>query len=125
MKQWITAFAVAWALVVGGFSTAQAADWYYINADADDSTWFIDNETVEKTDRTAHISVKVNNVEGYTYVYDVDIDRANNLWTENSVKVSTTAGIPLFVNPERQEPVEIKKGSIGELIKQAIWGKDA
>lgn len=123
MKQWIAVFAVAWALVVGGWSTVQAADWYYINADADDSTWFIDNETVEKTDTIAHISVKVNNVEGYTYVYDVDIDRYQNLWTEKSVKVSTTAGIPLFVNPEPQKPVTIQKGSIGELIKEAIWGK--
>ena len=52
-----------------------SADWYYIDADADDAAWFIDNSSVYKTDDAATVLVKINNVEGFTYIYTVRIDR--------------------------------------------------
>ena len=39
---------------LGGFSQASAADWYYIDADADDAAWFIDNSSVYKTDECSY-----------------------------------------------------------------------
>ena len=56
-----------------------AADWYYIDADADDAAWFIDNSSVYKTDDAATVLVKINNVEGFTYIYTVRIDRKENM----------------------------------------------
>lgn len=67
---------------VGGFGQASAADWYYIDADADDAAWFIDNSSVYKTDDAATVLVKINNVEGFTYIYTVRIDRKEKTWTE-------------------------------------------
>ena len=54
---------------------SESADWYYIDADADDAAWFIDNSSVYKTDDAATVLVKINNVEGFTYIYTVRIDR--------------------------------------------------
>lgn len=75
MKKWLAAMFAAGVFFVGGFGQASAADWYYIDADADDAAWFIDNSSVYKTDDAATVLVKINNVEGFTYIYTVRIDR--------------------------------------------------
>ena len=67
MKKWLAAMFAAGVLFFGGFGQASAADWYYIDADADDAAWFIDNSSVYKTDDAATVLVKINNVEGFTY----------------------------------------------------------
>ena len=36
MKKWLAAVMAAGCILVGGFGVAHAADWYYIDADADD-----------------------------------------------------------------------------------------
>ena len=64
MKKWLAAMFAAGVFFVGGFGQASAADWYYIDADADDAAWFIDNSSVYKTDDAATVLVKINNVEG-------------------------------------------------------------
>ena len=48
MKKWLAAMFAAGVFFVGGFGQASAADWYYIDADADDAAWFIDNSSVYK-----------------------------------------------------------------------------
>lgn len=123
MKQWLAAIMVAGIIFVGGFGTANAADWYYIDADADDSAWFIDNSSVYKTDSVARISVKANNVEGYSYIYQVEINRPDKTWTELKTTVYTGTGIPLLSNEEPQKPVTIEQGTIGAEVMQALWGK--
>ena len=45
----------AGCIFFGGFGVANAADWYYVDADTDDSAWFIDNSSVFKTDSMARI----------------------------------------------------------------------
>ena len=37
MKRWLAAMFAAGVFFVGGFGQASAADWYYIDADADDA----------------------------------------------------------------------------------------
>ena len=61
MKKWLAAMFAAGVFFVGGFGQASAADWYYIDADADDAAWFIDNSSVYKTDDEATVLVKINN----------------------------------------------------------------
>ena len=80
MKKWLAAMFAAGVFFVGGFGQASAADWYYIDADADDAAWFIDNSSVYKTDDAATVLVKINNVEGFTYIYTVRIDRKEKTW---------------------------------------------
>ena len=48
MKKWLAAMFAAGVFFVSGFGQASAADWYYIDADADDAAWFIDNSSVYK-----------------------------------------------------------------------------
>ena len=38
MKKWLAAMFAAGVLFLGGFGQASAADWYYIDADADGSS---------------------------------------------------------------------------------------
>lgn len=123
MKQWLAAIMATGVIFVGGLGTASAADWYYIDADADDSAWFIDNSSVYKTDSVARISVKANNVEGYSYIYQVEINRPDKTWTELKATVYTGTGIPLLSNEEPQKPVKIEQGTIGAEVMQALWGK--
>ena len=123
MKKWLAAMMAVGFIFAGGFGVAHAADWYYIDADADDSTWFIDNSTVYKTDAMARINVKVNNVEGYTYIYSVEINRPDKTWTEVKATVYSQSGVALLTNNEKQKPVKIEKETIGEEVMQALWGK--
>ena len=123
MKKWFAALAAAGVLFVGGMGAANAADWYYIDADADDSAWFIDNSSVYKTDAMARVQVKANNVEGYSYIYTVEINRPDSTWTELKTTVYSQTGVALLSNNEKQKPVKIEKETIGSEIMQALWGK--
>ena len=123
MKKWFAALAAAGVLMFGGMGVSHAADWYYIDADADDSAWFIDNSSVYKTDSMARILVKANNTEGYTYIYNVEINRPNQTWTETKTTVYTSTGVPLLSNNEVQKPVKIEKDTIGAEVMQALWGR--
>ena len=123
MKKWLAAIMAAGCIFVGGFGVAHAADWYYVDADADDSAWFIDNSSVFKTDSMARILVKANNVDGYTYIYTVEINRPDSTWTEVNATVYSQSGVALLSSNEKQKPVKIEKDTIGAEVMQALWGK--
>ena len=115
--RWSPLVFAAGVFFVGGFGQASAADWYYIDADADDAAWFIDNSSVYKTDDAATVLVKINNVEGFTYIYTVRIDRKEKTWTE------LDAGIALLSSKEAQKPTKIEPDTMGAEVMQALWGK--
>ena len=71
----------------------------------------------------ARINVKVNNVEGYTYIYSVEINRPEKTWTEVKATVYSQSGVALLTNNEKQKPMKIEKETIGEEVMQALWGK--
>nr|WP_296033463.1 hypothetical protein [uncultured Veillonella sp.] len=123
MKKWLAAIMAAGCIFAGGFGVAHAADWYYVDADADDSAWFIDNSSVFKTDSMARILVKANNVDGYTYIYTVEINRPDSTWTEVNATVYSQSGVALLSSNEKQKPVKIEKDTIGAEVMQALWGK--
>ena len=86
----------------------------YADADTDDSAWFIDNSSVFKTDSMARILVKANNVEGYTYIYTVEINRPDSTWTEVNATVYSQSGVPLLRVAMKTKPVKIEKDTIGQ-----------
>ena len=108
---------------VGGFGQASAADWYYIDADADDAAWFIDNSSVYKTDDEATVLVKINNVEGFTYIYTVRIDRKEKTWTELDTTVYSAAGVALLSRQRRNKTYKIEDDTMGAEVMKALWGK--
>ena len=115
MKKWLAAMFAAGVLFVGGFGQASAADWYYIDADADDAAWFIDNSSVYKTDDAATVL--------FTYIYTVRIDRKEKTWTELDTTVYSNAGIALLSSKETQKPTKIEPDTMGAEVMQALWGK--
>lgn len=123
MKKWLAAMFAAGVFFVGGFGQASAADWYYIDADADDAAWFIDNSSVYKTDDAATVLVKINNVEGFTYIYTVRIDRKEKTWTELDTTVYSAAGVALLSNKDAQKPTKIEDDTMGAEVMKALWGK--
>ena len=123
MKKWLAAIMAAGCIFAGGSGVAHAADWYYVDADADDSAWFIDNSSVFKTDSMARILVKANNVDGYTYIYTVEINRPDSTWTEVNATVYSQSGVALLSSNEKQKPVKIESDTIGAEVMQALWGK--
>ena len=123
MKKWLAAMFAAGVFFVGGFGQASAADWYYIDADADDAAWFIDNSSVYKTDDAATVLVKINNVEGFTYIYTVRIDRKEKTWTELDTTVYSNAGIALLSSKQAQKPTKIEDDTMGAEVMKALWGK--
>ena len=115
MKKWLAAMFAAGVLFLGGFGQASAADWYYIDADADDAAWFIDNASVYKTDDAATVLVKINNVER--------IDRKEKTWTELDTTVYSAAGVALLSSKEAQKPTKIEDDTMGAEVMKALWGK--
>ena len=116
MKKWLAAMFAAGVFFVGGFGQASAADWYYIDADADDAAWFIDNSSVYKTDDAATVLVKINNVEGFTYIYTVRIDRIEKTWTELDTTVYSASGVALLSSKDAQKPTKIEVGFCASLL---------
>ena len=62
--------------------------------------------SVYKTDDAATVLVKINNVEGFTYIYTVRIDRKRKTWTELDTTVYSTAGIALLSSKQAQKPTK-------------------
>ena len=108
MKKWLAAMFAAGVFFVGGFSQASAADWYYIDAETDDA---------------ATVLVKINNVEGFTYIYTVRIDRKEKTWTELDTTVYSASGVALLSSKDAQKPTKIEEDTMGAEVMQALWGK--
>ena len=87
------------------------------------AAWFIDNSSVYKTDDAATVLVKINNVEGFTYIYTVRIDRKEKTWTELDTTVYSNAGIALLSSKQAQKPTKIEPDTMGAEVMQALWGK--
>ena len=51
---------------------------------------------------SATVLVKINNVEGFTYIYTVRIDRKEKTWTELDTTVYSAAGVALLSSKDAQ-----------------------
>ena len=56
----------------------------------------------------ARILVKANNVDGYTYIYTVEINRPDSTWTEVNATVYSQSGVALLSSNEKQKPMKIE-----------------
>ena len=77
-----------------------------------------------KTDDAATVLVKINNVEGFTYIYTVRIDRKEKTWTELDTTVYSNAGIALLSSKQAQKPTKIEPDTMGAEVMQALWGNN-
>ena len=51
MKKTLAAVLAAGALLIGGISSVDAANWYTVGTDSNGITWSIDNDSVKKDDK--------------------------------------------------------------------------
>ena len=65
----------------------------------------------------------LNNVEGFTYIYTVRIDRKEKTWTELDTTVYSAAGVALLSSKDAQKPTKIEDDTMGAEVMQALWGK--
>lgn len=61
--------------VLGINGVSQAADWYYVGQSANGDTFFIDNESLEKTSLQAKLWVRKGSPDGSTIYYLMGMDR--------------------------------------------------
>ena len=123
MKKWFACLAVAGLLFSAGVGVSHAESWYALDTDQAGRTGYIDNASVYKTDDAATVLVKINNVEGFTYIYTVRIDRKEKTWTELDTTVYSAAGVALLSSKEAQKPTKIEDDTMGAEVMQALWGK--
>ncbi|MBS5756694.1 MAG: hypothetical protein KHW53_08690, partial [Veillonella sp.] len=68
MKKTLAAVLAAGALLIGGISSVDAANWYTVGTDSNGITWSIDNDSVKKDDKKAVLDIKAMDYEGYHYI---------------------------------------------------------
>ncbi len=68
MKKTLAAVLAAGALLIGGISSVDAANWYTVGTDSNGITWSIDNDSVKKDDKKAVMDIKAMDYEGYHYI---------------------------------------------------------
>lgn len=61
--------------VLGIKGVSQAADWYYVGQSANGDTFFIDNESLEKTSLQARLWVRKGSLDGSNIYYLMGMDR--------------------------------------------------
>ena len=69
---------LAVVLLLGIFAinnSLYAADWYYVGKSANEDTFFIDNESLEKTSLQAKLCVRKGSPDGTTIYYLMGMDR--------------------------------------------------
>lgn len=69
---------LAVVLLLGIFAinnSLYAADWYYVGKSANEDTFFIDNESLEKTSLQAKLWVRKGSPDGTTIYYLMGMDR--------------------------------------------------
>lgn len=121
MKKYVAAVLAAGALFVGGLNGADAANWQEFGQDSTGITWFIDQDSVKKNDKTATVDIKAQDSEGYHFVASEEFNRKKK--TVKDIKV-------VLYNPqgyqEREEATDgkdraIQNGSPSEAVYNFLW----
>ena len=66
MKKLLGTCLAAAAICAFGFGSASAVNWQVFGQDSAGITWSIDQDSVQKSDKTATVMIKAQDSEGYT-----------------------------------------------------------
>ena len=124
MKKLLGTCLAAAAICACGFGSASAVNWQVFGQDSAGITWSIDQDSVQKSDKTATVMIKAQDSEGY-----------HSLQLKNSTQKKTVKDQKVVLyNPqgyaEREDKVDGKDrpvvaGSPSEAVYNFLWPQQA
>ena len=112
------------AAVMGGAAIlpAQAESWYYVGPNMNGRVGYIDNDSVEKTDHSATLRLKIMDQDGQHSIMTIFINKDNNTMSPMETTSYNAEGyaVDTYTFPPNSY-VSIQPGSNLEIIKNLIW----
>lgn len=110
--------------LLGIFSSgnvASAAEWYYVGKSANEDTFFIDNESLEKTSLQAKLWIRKGSADGTTIYYLMGMDRDSRTVKVISRIMYGKSGEVLEAGAINSEWLVIVPDSPMEWIYSLLW----
>ena len=77
MKKLLGTCLAAAAICAFGFGSASAVNWQVFGQDSAGITWSIDQDSVQKSDKTATVMIKAQDSEGYHFIATEEPQKEN------------------------------------------------
>mgnify|MGYP005860353741 CR=1 FL=1 len=125
MKKTLAAVLAAGALFIGGIGSVDAANWYTVGTDSNGITWSIDQDSVQKSDKTATVMIKAQDSEGYHFIATEEFNHKKKTVKDQKVVLYNPQGYA-----EREDKVDGKDrpvvaGSPSEAVYNFLWPQQA
>ncbi|MBF1757048.1 MAG: hypothetical protein HXP26_04830, partial [Veillonella tobetsuensis] len=106
-----------------GLGSASAVNWQVFGEDSSGITWYIDQDSVQKNDKTATVAIKAQDSEGYHFVATEEFNHKKKTVKDQKVVLYNPQGYP-----EREDKVDGKDrpvvdGSPSEAVFNYLWPK--
>lgn len=115
----LAVFLLLGILSVGNISSA--ADWYYVGQSANEDTFFVDNESLEKTSLQAKLWVRKGSSDGTTIYYLMGMDRESRTVKVISRIKYGASGEVLEAGAVNSEWLAIVPDSPMEWVYSLLW----
>ncbi|GCL67907.1 hypothetical protein [Veillonella tobetsuensis] len=123
MKKFFASCLAAAAICACGLGSASAVNWQVFGEDSSGITWYIDQDSVQKNDKTATVAIKAQDSEGYHFVATEEFNHKKKTVKDQKVVLYNPQGYP-----EREDQVDGKDrpvvdGSPSEAVFNYLWPK--
>ena len=86
MKKLLGTCLAAAAICAFGFGSASAVNWQVFGQDSAGITWSIDQDSVQKSDKTATVMIKAQDSEGYHFIATEEFNHKKKTVKDQKVK---------------------------------------
>ena len=93
MKKLLGTCLAAAAICAFGFGSASAVNWQVFGQDSAGITWSIDQDSVQKSDKTATVMIKAQDSEGYHFIATEEFNHKKKTVKDQNVKIKLMAKI--------------------------------
>lgn len=125
MKKLLGTCLAAAAICAFGFGSASAVNWQVFGQDSAGITWSIDQDSVQKSDKTATVMIKAQDSEGYHFIATEEFNHKKKTVKDQKVVLYNPQGYA-----EREDKVDGKDrpvvaGSPSEAVYNFLWPQQA
>lgn len=106
MKKLLCTCLAAAAFGACGFGSASAVNWQVFGQDSAGITWSIDQDSVQKSDKTATVMIKAQDSEGYHFIATEEFNHKKKTVKDQKVVLYNPQGYA-----EREDKVDGKRSS--------------
>ena len=103
MKKLLGTCLAAAAICACGFGSASAVNWQVFGQDSAGITWSIDQDSVQKSDKTATVMIKAQDSEGYHFIATEEFNHKKKTVKDQKVVLYNPQGYA-----EREDKVDGK-----------------